>query len=186
MADDGNSEQLLHQLVHIKRVSMEERIWTESPMLWLDSKGCSWEEQAEEEESVSNCDEAVMVADLVSRFLQLGVREQMIGVISPYWAQVALCRSLVWEGEGKTGVEVRTVDGYQGREKEVIVLSMVRSNPDGVVGFLSESRRVNVSITRAKRCCIIIGDSDTLRSDQGLDSLWRFCEQNRLVRSVRE
>ena len=186
VADAGNSEQLLHQLVDSKRVSMEERIWTESPMLWLDSKGCSWEEQAEEEESVSNCDEAVLVADLVTRFLQLGVREQMIGVISPYWAQVALCRSLVWEGEGKTGVEVRTVDGYQGREKEVIILSMVRSNPDGVVGFLSESRRVNVSITRAKRCCIIIGDSSTLRSDQGLDSLWRFCEQNRLVRSVRE
>ena len=68
----------------------------------------------------------------------------------------------------------------------MIVLSMVRSNHDGVVGFLSESRRVNVSITRAKRCCIIIGDSSTLRSDQGLDSLWRFCEQNGLVRSVRE
>ena len=59
--------------------------------------------QAEEEESVSNCDEAVMVADLVCRFLQLGVREQMIGVISPYWAQVAFIRSLVMEGEGKTG-----------------------------------------------------------------------------------
>ena len=63
---------------------------------------------------------------------------------------------------------------------------MVRSNHDGVVEFLSESRRVNVSITRAKRCLIIIGDRSILRSDQGLDSLWRFCEQNGLVRSVRE
>ena len=186
VANEFNSEQLLNQIVNMKNVTRQERIWTDSPMMWMDSKDCNWEEQSEDDDSISNCDEAVMVTDIVSRFLQLGVKQEMIGVISPYWAQVALIRSLVWEGDGKTSVEVRTVDGYQGREKEVILLSMVRSNPEGVVGFLSESRRVNVSVTRAKRCCIIIGDSGTLRSDQGLDSLWRFCQQRKLIRGVRE
>ena len=68
-----------------------------------------------------------------------------------------MSRSLLWETEGLRGVEVRTVDGYQGREKEVIILSMVRANKTGEVGFLTESRRINVSVTRAKRACIVIG-----------------------------
>ena len=186
LADSANSGMLLNQLLDLKNVSMQERIWTDTPMVWLDSKNCRWEEQAEDEESVCNCDEAVMVTDIINRLLQLGVRQDMIGVISPYWAQVGLIRSLVWEGDGKTEVEVRTVDGFQGREKEVILLSLVRSNNDGVVGFLSESRRVNVSVTRARRCCIIIGDSGTLRNDSGLESLWRFCDSRNLLIPVDE
>ena len=85
-----------------------------------------------------------------------------------------------------TGVEVRTVDGYQGREKSVIILSLVRSNEQAEVGFLSEARRINVSVTRARRSCIIIGDSETLRSDTSLDSLWRYCDQLHTVTSVDE
>ena len=83
-----------------------------------------------------------------------------------------------------TGVEVKTVDGYRGREKSVIILSLVRSNPKAEVGFLAESRRINVSVTRARRSCIIIGDSRTLRSDSSLDSLWRYCHQLNTVASV--
>ena len=72
-----------------------------------------------------------------------------------------MSRSFLWETEGMRRVEVRTVDGYQGREKEVIILSMVRSNKAGEVGFLQESRRINVSVTRAKRACVIIGEETT-------------------------
>ena len=53
------------------------------------------------------------------------------------------------------------MDGYQGREKEVIILSMVRANNTGELGFLTESRRINVSVTRAKRACVIIGEVNT-------------------------
>ena len=63
-------------------------------------------------------------------------------------------------------VEVKTVDGYQGREKEVIIFSCVRSNPEQNIGFLSEMRRLNVALTRAKRGLIVIGDPSTLRGDK--------------------
>lgn len=61
-------------------------------------------------------------------------------------------------------VEVNTVDGYQGREKEIIIISMVRSNKNGRIGFLSDLRRLNVSLTRARRKLVIIGDSETLKA----------------------
>ena len=108
----------------------------------------------------------------------------------------------MWETEGLRGVEVRTVDGYQGREKEVIILSMVRANNTGELGFLTESRRINVSVTRARRACVVIGqwgtvynfslilvtpgDSQTLRRDAACDSLWRYCQHRGGVRSVLE
>ena len=97
-----------------------------------------------------------------------------------------IIRSLVWETDGLTGVEVMTVDGYQGREKEMVILSLVRSNTRAEVGFLQESRRINVSVTRARRSCVIIGDSQTLRHDHSCDSLWRYCYHLDCVRNVRE
>jgi ATP-dependent RNA/DNA helicase IGHMBP2 len=54
------------------------------------------------------------------------------------------------------------VDGFQGREKEAIVLSLVRSNPNGEIGFLADDRRINVAVTRARRCVFVIGDTSTV------------------------
>ena len=94
----------------------------------------------EEEESIANHEEALVVEMLLRKFLHLGVAASDVGVISPYWAQVALLRHLIWSDAACRNVEVRTVDGYQGREKELILLSLVRSNAEKTVGFLRESR----------------------------------------------
>jgi superfamily I DNA and/or RNA helicase len=67
------------------------------------------------------------------------------------------------QDQGKiTGIEVSTVDGFQGREKEIIIISMVRSNPQHSIGFLANDRRMNVAVTRAKRLCILVADSSTV------------------------
>ena len=61
------------------------------------------------------------------------------------------------------GIELGSVDGFQGREKEAVIVTLVRSNPDGEVGFLGEKRRLNVAMTRPKRSLTVIGDSETVK-----------------------
>jgi superfamily I DNA and/or RNA helicase len=93
-----------------------------------------------------------------------------IGVISPYNGQVQLIKSMI-DGDAilqqrlrsaGASLEVNSVDGYQGRERDVIIFSAVRSNRRGKIGFLSDWRRMNVAITRAKSAFLFVGDMDTL------------------------
>jgi AAA domain len=81
-------------------------------------------------------------------------------------------------------IEVRSVDGYQGREKQVIVLSAVRSNARGSVGFLSDWRRLNVAITRAKRGVVIVGDPRTLRNDPHWSAYMQWCKGHGVIVSA--
>ena len=93
-----------------------------------------------------------------------------------------LIRSNLKEDQKK--VEVKSVDGYQGREKEVVLLSLVRSNSNREVGFLSERRRLNVAVTRAKRQVIVICDSETVGSDQFLSEFLHYLSVNGAVESA--
>ncbi|MDK2784074.1 MAG: hypothetical protein PWQ32_1663 [Thermococcaceae archaeon] len=131
----------------------------EEPLVFVDTaeRRDKWERQRKGSTSRENPLEALLVKEIVERLLRMGVKEEWIGIITPYDDQVDLIQSLVGEE-----VEVHTVDGYQGREKEVIVLSFVRSNKEGELGFLTDLRRLNVALTRAKRKLIAIGDSETL------------------------
>jgi AAA domain len=112
--------------------------------------------------SFVNEDEASVVLRAVCG---LPFAQQDIGVISPYAAQARLLSRRLKQAEFYD-VEVSTVDGFQGREKNVILFSAVRNNLEGRVGFLSDWRRLNVAMTRAKTALIVVGSAATLRNDR--------------------
>ena len=126
----------------------------------------------EESASKSNLDEAAMVLSIVGNLLSTGdLSAHEVGVITPYNGQVRLLTDLFEQaggfGEGSNfeGLEIKSVDGYQGREKEIIIFSAVRANDNGEIGFLKDRRRLNVALTRAKRGLIVLGHNKTLRQD---------------------
>ncbi|XP_028399828.1 DNA-binding protein SMUBP-2-like [Dendronephthya gigantea] len=147
-----------HLLCHIPEVNDTEL--TSLPLLMIDTAGCDlYELRSQDEESKGNEGEADVVAAHVSGLVDSGVKQQDIGVITPYNLQVELLRSRL--STKYPALEIKSVDGFQGREKEAVVISMVRSNTKGEIGFLAENRRMNVAVTRARRHLTIVGDSTT-------------------------
>ena len=132
-----------------------------------------WERQRKDSKSRENKLEAEIVKQLVKEFLKMGVEKEWIGVITPYDDQVDLIKSLIPED-----IEVHSVDGFQGREKEIIILSFVRSNRKAELGFLTDLRRLNVSITRAKRKLIAIGDFKTLSTNRTYKRFINYIQKN--------
>lgn len=102
-----------------------------------------------------------------------------VGVISPYRAQVQYLRRLIMKNEYlkpfRRSISVNTVDGFQGQERDIIVVSLVRSNDEGQIGFLRDLRRMNVAITRARMKLIIIGDRSTMTSHPFYRKLYQQC-----------
>lgn len=132
---------------------------TSTPLQLIDTAGASYDEEAEADgASLLNRQEAELAIRKVQQLLAAGVPAHGIAVIAPYAAQVRLLRSLL----EIDGLEIDTVDGFQGREKEAVVISLVRSNGTGEIGFLADTRRMNVALTRARRKLIVIGDSATI------------------------
>jgi predicted DNA helicase len=135
----------------------------EEPVVFVDtSREDGGERQRGDSSSRENPREAGLVARLARSFQWGGVPDGEIGVISPYADQVDLIRRGLEEA---ADLEVHTVDGFQGREKEVVILSLVRSNDRGEVGFLSDVRRLNVALTRARRKLVVVGDADTVATE---------------------
>jgi predicted DNA helicase len=108
-----------------------------------------------------NCGEAEAVFDLVSRLRQIGVEGKNIAIITPYKAQV----NFIEEKINDESIEIDTVDSFQGREKEIVIMSFVRQNKKGQMGFLTDYRRLNVSISRAKTHLYLIGNKNHLSKD---------------------
>ena len=109
----------------------------------------------------------------MTQLLSAGVLPREIAIITPYSAQARLLRGLINESE----IEIDTVDGFQGREKEAVVISLVRSNAQGELGFLSDTRRMNVALTRARRKLIVFGDSATLANHEFYLRLLEYFER---------
>lgn len=133
--------------------------------------------------SRSNKGEAEIICRIVDQFISYGVPKKGIAVISPYSGQVEVLRSLLWPTHGRT-LEVATIDSFQGREKEVVCMSLVRSNERGNVGFLSDDRRLNVAITRARRCVLIVCDSETVSTHPLLQRMVEYAENHGHYRSA--
>lgn len=143
-------------------------------LLLFDTAGCDGYEEAacDEGESKWNEGEAQLAMAHVRSLLAQGVAAQDVGVIAPYAAQVTRLRELRAEAGGALAeVEVSTVDGFQGREKEAIIISFVRSNDAHQVGFLADDRRMNVAVTRARRHCALVADSETASASSFLKGL---------------
>lgn len=156
---------------------------TQTPVQFIDTAGASFDEQDEPGgESRLNPQEADLVCRQVRGLLDAGVPAAAIAVISPYSAQVRLLR----EKLAVPGLEVDSVDGFQGREKEAVVLSLVRSNAEGSVGFLADVRRMNVALTRARRKLLVVGDSATLSCHPFYEGLLGYFEAIKAYHSVWE
>lgn len=147
--------------------------WNSSPVEWVDTSGMGFGESVSDDGTGRyNAGEAEKVldvlCDMVSDMSVQRIKEENIdfGLISPYRSQVYLLRRMLSARAGlrsvRKQVSVNTIDGFQGRERDVVIISMVRSNDDGSIGFLSELRRMNVAITRARYRLVIVGDFSTL------------------------
>ncbi len=160
-----------------------EKPLTDSPLEFIDTAGAEYEEQLEPDgESKLNPKEADLVIQLIGDLIEAGVSPEEMGIIAPYAAQVRLLRGKL----NVIGLEIDTVDGFQGREKEVIIVTMVRSNHHREIGFLADTRRTNVALTRARRKLIVIGDSATLASHPFYADMIEHFETRNAYRSVWE
>jgi hypothetical protein len=142
--------------------SVADRALDAAPLEVVDTSGRGFEETTPEgSDSKQNDGEAELVAAEVERVIALGVEPADLAVIAPYDAQVQLLRQLL-AARLDEGLEVDTVDGFQGREKDAVVVSLVRANDAGEVGFLADVRRMNVALTRARRKLVVVGDAATV------------------------
>ena len=111
--------------------------------------------------STFNPGNAERVAAEARRLLSRGLPPTEIAIIAAYSAQARRLRELL-RAERAAGLEIGTVDGFQGREKEAVIVDLVRSNERGEIGFLANTRRMNVALTRARRFLLVVADSATL------------------------
>jgi ATP-dependent RNA/DNA helicase IGHMBP2 len=181
LADRSAADRVLADLPGVARNEL-----TEKPLLLIDTAGAGYSEELEPDgESRLNREEAAIVARNISALTEAGVVPAAIAVITPYAAQARHVRDLLAE-RGIAGIEVDTVDGFQGREKEVVIISLVRSNEEREIGFLSDIRRMNVALTRARRKLIVIGDGATLSEEAFYSRLFNYFEQKGAYRTVWE
>ena len=159
-----------------------------TPLLFIDTADCDLHESTNASGSRYNPGEAQVVRTHVQHLLSVGVTPEQIAVITPYNGQVELLKSILLPEVAST-LQIRSVDGFQGGEREAVIISLVRSSPKGGIdgiGFLSDKRRLNVAITRAKRHCCVIGDSETVRQSPLIRNFMEWVEQYGEQRSALE
>lgn len=166
-----------NKLSETEKVKIEDQLLSDKqPLIFVDTSEIdkNGEKKLKDSKSIINLAEAETTLEIVDFYQKLGIDDKDIGIISPYADQVSLIKN-------KTDIEVKTVDGFQGREKEIIIISTVRSNDKGKIGFLSDLRRLNVALTRAKRKLIIIGNKETLKTNPTYERLIEYANENKRI-----
>ena len=167
----------------------------DTPMTWIDTSqldlpadsDVTFKEQfvGESFGRINKAEAEVTLLALQHYFNQIGKQRLLdehidVGIISPYRAQVQYLRRLLMKREFfkpfRRLISVNTVDGFQGQERDIIVISLVRSNDDGQIGFLRDLRRMNVAITRARMKLIILGDKNTMTTHPFYQQLWQYID----------
>ncbi|KAH0160756.1 DNA helicase, partial [Aureobasidium melanogenum] len=180
MAAESVKARLLKDLPY----DVEETEDTTEPVVFWDTQGGEFHEKTDDDdepkskssllgESKSNELEAAIVKKHVQSLVDAGIKAEDIAVVTPYNGQLAVLSQLL--KERFVGIELGSIDGFQGREKEAVIVSLVRSNAEHEVGFLAEKRRLNVAMTRPKRHLCVVGDSETVgRGSKFLKSWMEF------------
>lgn len=168
----------------------------DQPFTFIDTAGCGFDEKPEGTSSV-NPEEAVFLIKHLTQLVETinfpAGNFPTVAIISPYKEQIRILQEVLSNSDALLPycdkISVNTIDSFQGQERDVVYISMVRSNTTGDIGFLADIRRMNVAITRAKKKLVIIGDSSTLgnfpfyadlitytEEAQGYKSAWEFME----------
>jgi ATP-dependent RNA/DNA helicase IGHMBP2 len=190
-----------NELIADESVSAQVLLNDENSMLsrsieFIDTAGCNFDEiQNPETLSYFNPKEGdVLFKHLQQLLIEYGQQELLpaisVGLISPYKEQREWLKDNIGEVEfDKTKLEslsVKTIDGFQGEERDVIYISLVRSNEKQEIGFLNDLRRMNVAITRAKKKLVVIGDSSTIGASKFYNSFLEYCEKHGAYRTAWE
>lgn len=160
----------------------------DTPMMWIDTAECDGKEEfVGENFGRINRAEAELTIQTLQQYLEKIGKQRIleesidVGIISPYRAQVQLLRKELRKREFfrpyRHLLTVNTVDGFQGQERDIILISLVRSNDGGDIGFLRDLRRMNVAITRARMKLIILGSSETMTSHPFYKKLYEYVGQ---------
>ncbi len=161
------------------------------PLVWIDTAGSHFSERSNASMSRLNQSEAKLLIGILKDYVrQMAIESQLLtnttfGIISPYKAQISLLRHLVNKSHTlapiRHHIAVNTVDGFQGQERDIILISMVRDNDQGSIGFLKDLRRMNVAITRARLKLIVVGNSATLTQTDFYSELLQYFYENGIV-----
>lgn len=152
------------------------------PLVFIDTAGCGFEEKVQTlYQSRSNPEEFFILREHLYQLVDAFVEQELpsIALISPYREQVALMQDAIKEDEKfeNVPITVNTIDGFQGQERDVVYISLVRSNAKNEIGFLSDTRRMNVAMTRARKQLIVVGDSATIGGNSFYEAFLSYAEQ---------
>ena len=163
----------------------------DAPLVWIDTSRSQFSERVSVSQSRLNRDEANLLLNILKSYVrQLFVDSNLVesttfGIISPYKAQVGILRRMAAKSRTLAAIRnhlsINTVDGFQGQERDIILISMVRDNEQGNIGFLKDLRRMNVAITRARLKLIIVGNCDTLSQTPFYQELIQYFYENGIV-----